>query len=124
VEEMVKKHEWVAEFPAIIVVSDQRGMILEMNRHAIKHFAEQGGENLIGASLFDCHSEASGNRIRALMEQRITDVHTFRSQGVRHLTIKGPWYRSEDGQLGGLVEIVLPLSGESLPDELESRADS
>ncbi len=109
----VEKHEWVTNFPAIVVVCDTEGVILEMNREAISHFAEQGGEGLIGRNLFECHSEPSGERIRTLMAERITDVHTFKRHGVGYLTIKGPWYRPDDGELGGLVEIVLALPSTS-----------
>ena len=39
----MEQHAWIKEFPAAVTVSDQDGIILEMNDRAAKTFAKDGG---------------------------------------------------------------------------------
>ena len=40
--------EWMATYPAEIMVCDQAGIILEMNNVAIRMYEKEGGAKLIG----------------------------------------------------------------------------
>ena len=46
------------EFPAAITVCDSAGIILEMNAKAAEDFKDDGGRQLIGKNLLDCHPES------------------------------------------------------------------
>ena len=61
------KHEWVKEFPGSVTVCDQEGRIIEMNDRAAEVFAKDGGANLIGTNVFDCHPEPSRTKLKEMM---------------------------------------------------------
>jgi len=106
---------WVKEFPGTVVVSDTAGTIVNMNDAAAKWFADKGGRELIGKSLFEVHKEASQEKIRAMIASKATNVYTIERECVRYLIFQSPWYR--DGTLAGLVEFVLQV-----PEEIPHHA--
>jgi transcriptional regulator with PAS, ATPase and Fis domain len=103
----MEKHRWIEEFPGAVTVCDTQGIILEMNARARHMFREQGGGDLIGRNLFDCHPEPAQAKLRQLLESREANVYTIEKNGVRRLIHQSPWYA--DGQLAGLVELVLEV---------------
>ncbi len=54
-EHGMSKHDWVKGFSGAITVCDTEGVILEMNDAAIEAFRDDGGEQLLGANVLDCH---------------------------------------------------------------------
>ncbi|MDI9529441.1 MAG: PAS sensor protein [Candidatus Cloacimonadota bacterium] len=100
-------HEWIKSFPAAITVCDKEGVILEMNEKACATFAAQGGEALIGTSLFACHKPASIEKIRHMLACGGNNVYTIEKNGVKKLIYQQPWYK--DGEIAGLVEISLEI---------------
>ena len=48
---------WVKEFPAEVMVCDSDGIILAMNNHAEALFADDGGSDLLGRNVLDCHPD-------------------------------------------------------------------
>ena len=100
-------HEWIKSFPAAITVCDKEGIILEMNEKACATFAAQGGEALIGTSLFACHKPASIEKIRRMLASGGNNVYTIEKNGVKKLIYQQPWYK--DGEIAGLVEISLEI---------------
>jgi len=101
---------WVNEFPAAVTVCDREGIILTMNRRAAEGFAADGGMDLVGRSLIDCHPEPARSRLVSLLEHGTRHVYTIEKRGVRKLIYQAPWYR--DGQYAGLVELSLELPAE------------
>jgi transcriptional regulator with PAS, ATPase and Fis domain len=101
------EHLWVKEFPGPVVVSDARGIIVEMNDKAVEWFVDRGGRELIGKSLFDVHPEAAQSKIRRLLETKEANAYTIEKNGVRVLVYQSPWYR--DGEFAGLVEFGLEI---------------
>ena len=53
----MSEHEWIKEFPAAITVCDATGVLLEMNDRAAKTYANDGGYELLGKNMLDCHPE-------------------------------------------------------------------
>jgi transcriptional regulator with PAS, ATPase and Fis domain len=100
-------HAWIQEFPGAITVCDPAGIILAMNDKAAAAFADDGGRDLIGSNVLDCHPEAARAKLRRLLETQQANVYTIEKRGVRQLVYQQPWY--QDGQYGGLVELVLEL---------------
>ncbi len=104
-----RMNDWVKEYPCAVTVCDRGGTILELNDRAAKAFADRGGRQLVGGSLFDCHPEPARTKLRELLEKGLTNVYTVEQGGIRKLVYQAPWRR--DGEYCGLVELVLELPG-------------
>ena len=101
------KEDWKKEFNAAITVCDTNGVILEMNDKSSKTFAEDGGYDLIGKNLFDCHNERSKGILEDLLANKKTNIYTIEKNGVKKLVYQSPWY--ENDELRGLVELVMEI---------------
>ena len=106
----MNKHNWVAEFPAAITVCDKDGTIVEMNDKSAATFADDGGANLIGKSLADCHPEPARTKVLDLLKSEKPNVYTIEKDGVRKLIYQSPWFIN--GTFGGFVELSLPSPSE------------
>jgi transcriptional regulator with PAS, ATPase and Fis domain len=98
---------WEEEFTGAITVCDENGTILDMNNKAEASFANDGGRQLLGKNLFDCHSPESVIKINELLAENKTNVYTIEKNGVHKLIYQSPWYK--DGALKGLVEFSLEI---------------
>lgn len=98
---------WENETPMSITVCDTQGKILFMNDRATESFANEGGAELIGKNLFDCHSPASQEKIRSLLATRESNIYTISKKGKKKMIVQMPWY--EKAQLMGLVELAFEL---------------
>ncbi len=58
----MSEHEWIKEFPAAITVCDASGILLEMNDRAAKTYAKDGGYELLGKNMLDCHPEVGAEQ--------------------------------------------------------------
>jgi transcriptional regulator with PAS, ATPase and Fis domain len=101
---------WVTEFPGAVTVCAEDGTILEMNDRAAETFKKDGGRALIGKNLLDCHSDASRDKVRRLLETHEKNIYTVEKKGVKKLIYQSPWY--QDGEYNGLVELSLELPAE------------
>jgi PAS domain-containing protein len=99
--------KWIREFPAAITVCDPAGIILEMNERACTSFATDGGAELIGKNLLDCHPPHAQDKVADLLKTRALNVYTIEKNGVKKLIYQAPWY--EDGEYRGIVELSLPI---------------
>ncbi|MBI5603393.1 MAG: diguanylate cyclase [Deltaproteobacteria bacterium] len=104
------EHAWVKEFPGAIVVCDPEGIILYMNDRAIKSFEKQGGKDLIGTNVLDCHPEAAREKLKGLMDRQEDNVYSIEKEGQHRLIYQTPWY--QEGRYAGFVEIVFPVPAE------------
>lgn len=103
-------HAWIKEFPGAITICNADGLILEMNDKAIKTFESQGGAELIGQPLLDCHPEPARAKLAELLAARRRNVYTIEKNGVHKLIYQSPWY--ENGEYGGLIELSLEIPAE------------
>lgn len=99
--------EWIREFPAAITVCDANGTILALNEKAAVTFAEDGGPNLVGTNLLDCHSEPARSKVAGLLKSEKANVYTIEKEGIKKLIYQSPWY--EQGRFAGFVELSLPI---------------
>jgi len=104
-----KKHEWVEEYPAAITVCDKAGIILELNKSAVKSLQAEGGRKLIGSNLIDCHPEPARSKLKHMMKNRQTNVYTVTKRRTRKIVLQTPWYKRN--RYSGFVEISLPITG-------------
>ncbi len=103
----MEEHAWIKEFPAAVTVCDPQGIILEMNDRSAKTFEKDGGYDLIGSNLFDCHPEPSHGKLERLMDRQETNVYTIEKNGIKKLIYQTPWY--QNGEYAGFVEISIEI---------------
>ena len=103
------EHQWIKEFPGTIEVCDPNGILLEMNDRAA---AQEGGRQLIGTNILDCHPEPARTKLRRLLENGQPNVYTIEKKGKRKLIYQAPWY--VDGHYAGFVELSLEIP-ETMP---------
>lgn len=101
------KPDWAKELDAAITVCDTEGMILEMNDRAAQSYTADGGRNLIGRNVLDCHPEPARSLLTQMLEQQRTNIYITEKQGVHHLVYQAPWF--ENGHFAGFVEIVMDV---------------
>jgi transcriptional regulator with PAS, ATPase and Fis domain len=104
------EHAWVKEIPAAITVCDPEGVILEMNDRAIKIFEKDGGAELVGQNVLDCHPEPAYSKLEILLASQKPNIYTIEKNGVKKLIYQGPWY--QEGQYAGLVELSFEIPNE------------
>jgi PAS domain-containing protein len=102
---------WVEEVPVAITVTDPAGVIVRMNARARATFAADGGGELIGRNVLDCHPEPARSRLAALLATQGSNHYTITKHGRRKIIHQFPWY--QDGRYAGLVEVSVPI-----PDEV------
>ena len=110
---MNKKKEdfdWMEDYPAAVTVCDNKGIIIAMNRRSIEQFRKQGGAELIGSSLFDCHPESANTIIRNQLKTQKPNVYITESKSGRRLIQQVPWYKN--GVFAGLVETTGSITGD------------
>lgn len=98
---------WAKDLNCAITVSDIDGIIVYMNEKAGKTFEKYGGLNLVGKSMYDCHSQKSVEIIKSLIGNAKTNVYTIEKSGIKKMIYQTPWFK--DGKAAGLVELSLEI---------------
>jgi transcriptional regulator with PAS, ATPase and Fis domain len=100
-------HAWIKEFPGAIIVCNADGIILEMNDKAAKTFEKDGGVNLVGKNMLDCHPEPARSKAERLLAARKKNVYSIEKNRIKKLIFQSPWYK--DGKYSGFVEVSLEI---------------
>lgn len=103
----MQDHHWTNTVPFSITLCDKDGKIIEMNEKSMRTFQKDGGKELIGKSLFDCHSPKDNRKIVDLIENEKSNVYTIEREGKKKFIYQCPWF--QEGQIAGLVEISIPI---------------
>lgn len=103
---------WVEQLPVAVTVTDREGTILAMNACSREAFAGDGGEALIGQSVFACHPEPARSKTVALYASQQANHYTISKNGRRKVIHQLPWF--SEGTFAGIVEISIPIP-ETLP---------
>jgi len=103
----MSEHAWIKEFPGAITVCNADGIILEMNDKAARTFEKEGGANLVGKNMLDCHPEPSRSKAERLLAAHEKNVYTIEKNGIKKLIYQSPWYK--DGKYSGFVEVSLEI---------------
>ena len=98
---------WVKELKVAITVCDREGVALEMNDRAAETHGTDGGRELIGKSILDCHPERARALFEELLRTGATNAYTIEKDGAKKLIYQAPWY--EGGEYQGIVELSLPV---------------
>ncbi len=99
--------DWTANFPGAITVCDRKGTILEMNDQSAELFRSDGGKELIGKNVLDCHPEPSKTKLARMLETGERNVYTIEKNGIKKLVYQVPWF--QDSERSGMVELVLEI---------------
>jgi transcriptional regulator with PAS, ATPase and Fis domain len=99
--------EWIEKLDGNVIVSDAAGTIIYMNEKAILNYEKDGGKNLIGKNLMECHNETSRQKILGIMKSHQNNVYTIEKKGKKKIIYQSPWFR--DGEFRGIIEVSLEI---------------
>ncbi len=99
-------HEWVKEAPFVVTVCDTEGIVLAMNDRSIDLFEDDGGTDLIGTNLLECHG-SSRIKLEGMLKTQEKNTYTFEEDGKKYLSHQFAWHK--DGQYAGFVEIIIEV---------------
>ncbi len=102
--------DWAMGTNCAITVCDKNCRIIYMNRCARDTFAG-GSDKLIGNNLLDCHKPASVEIIRSLLQNGGVNCYTISKAGKKKMIYQTAW-KTESGDVGGLVEISMVIPEE------------
>lgn len=97
---------WAEDTNCAITVCDTEGVVIFMNKQSILVNGDMRGKNML-----PCHNERSRGIIDRLIKEGSTNAYTIDKKGVRKMIYQTAW-RREDGTVGGLVEISMPIPAE------------
>jgi transcriptional regulator with PAS, ATPase and Fis domain len=109
--------DWAKQFSGAITICDLNGIIIYMNDTASAVFDKEGGGNLIGKSLFKCHSSSSNEKIKEIMTSGKPNIYTIEKNGVKKLIHQSPYF--EDNRLQGVIELSIEIPFE-MPNHIRS----
>ena len=101
------KPSWIKAFPAPVIVCDRKGVIIDLNEAAIRHYASDGGADLIGKNALDCHPAAARQKLEQMLKSGEKNVYTTEKNGIKKLIYQAPWF--ENGEYAGFIEIDLEI---------------
>ena len=99
--------EWIDKLDGNVIVSDADGKIIYMNERALAAYEKDGGRDLIGRDLLECHSEASRKKIMEIMTSGNENVYTIEKRGKKKIIYQSPWF--VDGIFRGITELSLEI---------------
>jgi len=102
--------DWFEEFPGAVTICDEAGIILALNARAAQGFASDGGKDLVGRQVLDCHPEPARSKLREMMASQRANVYTVEKGGVKKLIYQAPW--TVEGRYAGFVEVALEVPNE------------
>jgi transcriptional regulator with PAS, ATPase and Fis domain len=99
--------DWIKEFPAAITVCDNEGIITGMNDKSAASFEKDGGYDLIGKNLFNCHKQSLIDKIKDIQKDNKSNIYTIEKNGIKKLIFQTTY--CANGEVKGLVEIVFEI---------------
>jgi transcriptional regulator with PAS, ATPase and Fis domain len=99
--------EWIEKLDGKIIVSDSEGTIIYMNERSIRSYEKEGGRNLIGQNIMDCHNESSRKKIKEIMTTHKNNVYTIEKKGRKKIIYQSPWFK--DDVFRGIIEFSLEI---------------
>lgn len=99
--------DWLREFPGAVTVCDAQGIVVALNDRSAQTFAADGGIDLIGQNMLECHPGDSREKVEAMLADPQLNVYTIEKNGKKKLIYQSPWY--QDGKYAGFVELSLEI---------------
>jgi len=101
------KNAWYEAFPGAITVTDENGIIVNMNAESRNREEMQLGFDLIGQNAITCHKEPTQSKVRKLYENQAFNIYSITKNGKKQLVYQAPYF--VEGKFSGIVEMVLDL---------------
>lgn len=99
--------KWIEQLDSNVIVCDAEGIIIYMNETAIRNYEKDGGADLIGRNLMDCHNEESRGKLREIMTSHQKNVYTIEKHGRKKIIYQAPWMDGDEFK--GIVELSLDI---------------
>ncbi len=106
----MQQFKYLDEADFAVTVCDLSGVILYMNNKSAATFASDGGFDLIGKSLINCHPESARSKLLDLLHRPRNNVYTIEKKNAHKMIYQTPWF--ENGKAAGLIEISLLIPAE------------
>jgi transcriptional regulator with PAS, ATPase and Fis domain len=98
---------WARELGAAITVCDREGRILDMNDRSANTFEKDGGRELVGQNVLDCHPEPARTKLEGMLASGKSNCYTIEKKGAHKLIFQAPWF--EKGEYRGFVELSFEI---------------
>ena len=98
---------WADHLPMPLTICDTEGKIVYMNPASIESFKKDGGADLVGSNLLDCHPEPSKSQLKKMLEEGTGNTYSIEKNGKKTLIHQVPWYKNE--KFAGLMELSIKL---------------
>jgi transcriptional regulator with PAS, ATPase and Fis domain len=99
--------KWIKGSSVAMTVCDRDGIIIEMNDKSAEIFQKDGGRELMGRNLLDCHPEPSRSKLVEMLSKPVVNAYTIEKNGVKKLIYQTPWFN--EGEFAGIVEFSLEI---------------
>jgi len=103
----MKDFTYFNELSVAVTVCDSKGIILYMNDKSAATFTKDGGSDLVGKSVLDCHPEPARGKLQALLDSHATNSYTIEKGSKKKLIHQTPWF--ECGEFMGLIEFSFEI---------------
>jgi len=101
--------DFLKELNFSVSICDAEGSICYLNNKGEETFAKEGGKELLGTNILDCHPEPSKSKLKEMMITHETQAY-FKGEGDRkRLIYQTPVYK--EGNYAGYFEMIIPLAG-------------
>jgi sensor histidine kinase regulating citrate/malate metabolism len=98
---------WTKNFSAAITICNKEGVITYLNDQAAAMFANNGGYDLIGKNLSECHRQSSTEKMAEIMRSGKPHVYTTEKKGTKRLFYQAP--HIENGEVLGIVDLAMEI---------------
>lgn len=106
----MSENDWCNEIAMEIMVSTRDGKIVEMNKAAQTVFKPDGGLNLLGKDILECHPQPARQKLLNMMDTQNTNAFLDTENGIKRFYFQSPWYLS--GEYSGFIELSFEVGGE------------
>ncbi|MDP2966688.1 MAG: hypothetical protein Q8N39_11750 [Pelolinea sp.] len=101
------KNAWYEVFPGAITVTDENGIIVNMNDESRNREEMQLGFDLTGHNAITCHKEPTQSKVRKMYENQASNIYSITKNGKKQLVYQAAYFI--EGKFSGIVEMVLGL---------------
>ena len=98
---------WLKEIDIAVTLCDKSGKIVYMNDKSVKTFINDGGENLIGKDVLECHPEPARTQLSDMLKSKTKNVYTIEKNGTKKLILQIPY--TNEGKYKGFAEFSFEI---------------
>lgn len=100
-------YDYLKKIPAAVTIADKDNKIVYMNDKSIEVFANEGGLELIGQDLFECHNQNSQKIMHEILKTGNPNSYTIEKKGIKKFIYQAAW--SNENNESGLIEFSFEI---------------